>query len=107
MVNREKEQKIVEPYLNKEPEIGRWLWALQDARQRTMQQLDSLSPGVIDWFPPDGESSIGTILYHIANIEADWLYVEVLEQQTFPAEVTALFPFETRDKQGHLSQASG
>src|SRR5689334_16452388 len=107
MANRERELKIVEPFLNKEAEIGRWLWAFQDTRKSTLEQLDHLSPGVLDWLPPDGESSIGTILYHIANIEADWLYVEVLEQPTFPAEVAGLFPFETRDKQGYLSQALG
>jgi uncharacterized damage-inducible protein DinB len=107
MANREKEQKIVVPYLNQEAEIGRWLWAFQDTRQSTLEQLDGLSPGVIDWLPPDGESSIGTILYHIADIEADWLYVEVLEQQSLPPEVAELFSYQTRDKQGHLTQVPG
>ncbi len=106
MADHAKEQKIVEPHLSKEPAIGPWLWALQDARQRTMGQLEGLTPAVIDWLPPDGGSSIGTILYHIADIEADWLYAEVLEQ-SFPPEVAALFPFATRDSQGHLTQVPG
>jgi uncharacterized damage-inducible protein DinB len=111
MANQEKEQKIVEPYWSQEPEIGRWLWALQDARRDTMRELEGLAPAMIDWLPPDSEtlgheSSIGTILYHIADIEADWLYVEVLEQ-SLPAEVAALFPLATRDQQGHLTQVQG
>jgi len=100
-------KNIVETRLHKEPEIGRWLWAIQDARQRTMEEIDRLSPAQIDWLPPDNESSISTILYHIADIEADWLYVEVLEQSTFPPEVAALFTHPTRDEQGRLTQVQG
>jgi uncharacterized damage-inducible protein DinB len=106
MSQHEKEQKIVDTHLSKEPAIGQWLWALQDARARTLRELEDLSPAIIDWQTPDGESSIGTILYHIAGIEADWLYVEVLEKP-FPPEVVALFPLDIRDKQGHLTQILG
>lgn len=98
-----RKKNIVDIYLNQVPEIGRWLWALQDARKRTMEELENVSPDILDWQPPDGESSIGTILYHIADIEADWLYVEVLEQP-LPPEIAALFPNETRDDQGWLTQ---
>ena len=99
-------KNIVDIYLSQVPEIGRWLWALQDSRKRTMEELENVSPDTIDWQPPNGENSIGTILYHIADIEADWLYAEVLEQ-TFPPEVAALFPGETRDDQGRLTQVKG
>jgi uncharacterized damage-inducible protein DinB len=98
-----REKKIVDTYMSKEPEIGQWLWAFRDARQRTMRELDGLTPAMIDWLPPDNESSIGTVLYHIADIEADWLYVEVLEQP-IPPNVAALFSYPTRDEQGHLTQ---
>jgi uncharacterized damage-inducible protein DinB len=106
MANHAKEQKIVATHLSKEPAIGQWLWALQDARQRTMRELEGLTPAMIDWLPPDNESSIGTVLYHIADIEADWLYVEVLEQP-LPSEVAALFPVATRDEHGRLTQVQG
>jgi uncharacterized damage-inducible protein DinB len=96
----------VDAHLSKEPEIGRWLWALQDTRRRTMEDLAGLTQAVIDWIPPGNESSIGTVLYHIADIEADWLYVEVLEQP-LPPEVAALFPYATRDEQGRLTQVQG
>jgi len=96
----------VDTDLSQEPAIGQWLWALQDARQRTMEELDSVSVAMIDWLPPDNESSIGTVLYHMTDIEADWLYVEVLEQP-LPSAVAALFPYATRDAQGRLTQVQG
>lgn len=101
-----RKKNVVDASLSAEPTIGLWLWALQDSRQRTMEELKDLSPALVDWLPPDHESSIGTILYHLADIEADWLYVEVLEQ-TFPPEVVALFPYATRDEQGQLTQVQG
>jgi uncharacterized damage-inducible protein DinB len=106
MDSHEKESLIVDTDLSKEPEIGRWLWALQETRQRTMRVLGGLSPAMIDWLPGDNESSIGTVLYHMADIEADWLYVEVLEQ-SIPPEIIALFPYPTRDEQGRLTQTPG
>jgi len=106
MDSQKKEHLIVDAHLSKEPEIGRWLWALQDARQRTLEELGRLTPEMIDWLPGGNESSIGTVLYHIADIEADWLYVEVLEQP-LPPEVAGLFPYPTRDEKGHLTQVQG
>jgi uncharacterized damage-inducible protein DinB len=106
MDSEEKERLVVEPYLSETPEIGRWLWALQDARQRTLRELGRQTSGMIDWAPPGHESTIGTVLYHLADIEADWLYVEVLEQP-LPPEVAALFAYPTRDGQGALTQVTG
>jgi uncharacterized damage-inducible protein DinB len=106
MANPQKEQKIVDISWSKEPAIGPWLWAIQDTRQLTLEQLEGVTPALIDWQPPDRESSIGTVLYHIALIEADWLYEEVLEQP-YPDEVMALFPIPIRDQQGHLAQVQG
>jgi uncharacterized damage-inducible protein DinB len=97
---------VVELDLSAEPAIGPWLWAIQDSRQRTLEELEQVSPAMLDWLPPDHGSSIGTVLYHLADIEADWLYAEVLEQ-SFPPAVAALFPYPTRDAQGQLTQISG
>ena len=111
--------RVVEVHTSRAPEIGRWLWALQDARSRTLEELEDVTPAMVDWLPtpghalrgasqpPDDESSIGAVLYHLAGIEADWLYAEVLEQPEFPPEVAALFSHATRDEQGHLTQVTG
>ncbi len=101
----EKRQNTITAYPSKEAEIGRWLGAFQDARQRTMEELEGVTQAAIDWLPDD-ESSIGTVLYHIALIEADWLYTEVLEQPIPPA-VEALLPYNHRDAQGHLTRIQG
>lgn len=107
MDSQEKKQNVVTVHPSKTPEIGRWLWALQDGRKRTIAALSGITPAMIDWRPPGNESSIGTVLYHIADIEADWLYVEVLEQSSLPPKVAALFPDPTRDDQGILTQVHG
>ena len=97
---------IVEPAPGEDAGIGRWLWAVEDARRRTGEELEHLTPPVIDWRPPEEEVSIGSVLYHMAVIEADWLYVEVLEEP-FPEAVTALFPYGVRDEAGRLVLAEG
>jgi uncharacterized damage-inducible protein DinB len=106
MNSGEKTKLIVESYGSEELEIGRWLWALQDTRKRTLEALEQVPPELLDWLSGSGQSSIGTVLYHIADIEADWLYAEVLER-SIPREVTALFPFPIRDKGGRLTQVTG
>jgi uncharacterized damage-inducible protein DinB len=89
------------------PEIAPWLWAIEDARRRTLAALEGIAPQLLDWTPPAGENAIGTLLYHIAAIEADWLYVDVLEQSDFPPEATALFPLDVRGTNGRLIPCPG
>ena len=101
------QRKVIETPPGYDPEIGRWLWALEDGRRRTKEALAGVDPRVVDWAPPEGGNSIGTILYHLALIEADWLYVEVLEQESYPDEVAALLPHEDRDERGLLTRLQG
>ncbi len=84
------------------PEIGRYLWMLQDTRQQTEQALVGLDPAVLNWVPLPAANSIGTLLYHIAFVEADWLYEDALEQP-IPADVATLLPQSDRDQNGHLT----
>ncbi|HYI15856.1 MAG TPA: DinB family protein, partial [Thermomicrobiales bacterium] len=56
--------------------------------------------------PGPGGNSIGTILAHVAIIETDWLYVEILEED-YPADLIALLPAEVRDGGGHLLATPG
>lgn len=100
-----RKRHVVDAQLSDDPQMARWLWAIEDARQRTTDQIAGLQAAVIDWQPPEGQSSIGTLLYHVALIEADWLYVEVLEQP-FPADVVALFPWDVRQG-GGLTRVQG
>lgn len=96
---------VIEALDAAEPEIGRSLWALEDARGRTKDALAGIAPATLDWNGAGAaeSNSIGSLLYHIAAIEADWLYVEVLEQPV-PARLQALFPADVRDDRGHLAR---
>jgi uncharacterized damage-inducible protein DinB len=97
---------IIDPTLHPAPAIGVWLWALGDARRRTFVQLHDLPAEAIDWHPADSAQSIGSILYHLALIEADWLCTEVLEQP-LPDQLAALFPYDARDQHGLLTSIKG
>ncbi len=97
----------VEPLPGYEPTIGRWLWQLEDTRHETKEAVTGLVPATLDWTPHVGENSISTLLYHIALIELDWLYTEVLENQPWPEELKLLFAVADRDGQGHLSAVHG
>ena len=98
--------RSVEALAGYEPEIGRLLWMLEATRERTKEALAGLDAAVLDWRPPYDPNSIGTILYHVATVEMDWLYVEVLER-AFPKEVEALLPFDMRDEAGLLTAVAG
>lgn len=88
-----------------EPEIGRWLWSLEDVRHTIKTRLADAKQHVIDT-KIEGRESIGSLLYHIALIEADWLYTEVLCSEP-PPEVQALFPLECRNTEGNLAHIHG
>jgi uncharacterized damage-inducible protein DinB len=102
----DREQLVVEPLAAADPEIARRLWMLEDGRARTRECLQGIDPQALDWTPPGGGNSIGTLLYHLALIEADWLYVEV-QQQEFPQQVVELLTVDARDEAGILSAVSG
>lgn len=78
---------------------------LQDARVRTLEVLENFDEDALEWEHPQYPNSIATILYHIAAIEADWLYFDVLERD-FPAEIIALFPYDVRTD-GRLTPIHG
>lgn len=83
------------------PEVGMALWRLEDSRRRTLAFLDEMPAEYVN---RDYQgNTIGTILYHLALVEADWLYVEVLEQGAVPDDLNDLFPEEMRDEQGMLT----
>ncbi len=48
--------------------------------------------------PGDGGDTLGTVLYHMALVEVDWVFTDVLDRQDrIPHE---LFPFEDRIEDG-------
>lgn len=104
MILLERRVLLVSSLPEYEEEIGRLLWCLEDVRRTIITGLTGISQSLIDRKLGERQS-IGTLLYHIALIEADWLYAEVLETDWDP-EISALFPLEHRTD-GNLSHFEG
>lgn len=88
-----------------EEEIGRLLWCLEDVRRTLLTELSGISQRLLDT-KMDGRQTVGSLLYHIALIEADWLYEEVLCTE-WDSEISALFPFGSRSEDGSLMHLEG
>ncbi|MGI8871581.1 MAG: DinB family protein [Candidatus Limnocylindria bacterium] len=87
--------------------MGRWLAALEEGRRDTLKELVRVTPEAVDWRPAGGDNTIGTILYHIALVEADWLLADILGPDDAPAWPHDLLPFGDRDSEGRLAQVAG
>jgi uncharacterized damage-inducible protein DinB len=89
----------------KAPQVAPWLAALEDSRRRTLDALEGVAEDDLVRTGPQSGNSIASLLYHIAAIEADWLFSEILESaKPFPAE---LFPFDVREEGGRLTPVTG
>ena len=80
------------------------LSVLHEARARTLAHLAERQPD-LDRQPAVGHSA-GTLLYHLAAIELDWLYAEV-RQEPFSDEAGEWFPQDVRDGAGKLNVVTG
>lgn len=87
-----KEQLFIPDNLSYATEIGKWIWALEDVRQNLLKNVESLTQEQLDE-KINHHHSIGTLLYHIAYVEAGWLYGEVLEKE-FDEEIKTVLPYE-------------
>lgn len=87
--------------------LGLLLAQLEESRARTLRLLERVPDEWLDREEAAFPNNISTQLLHLAAIEADWLYVDLLARP-IPAEVQALFPFEdVRTTEGRLSAAPG
>jgi uncharacterized damage-inducible protein DinB len=108
MVNQSPARELLtlSPVPCEAPEVGMWLAALNDCRSRTLSAVAGISMNELDWACPFSRNTIGTLLYHIADIELDWLCVEILERE-HPADMRNWFPHGTRDAAGNLTVVAG
>jgi uncharacterized damage-inducible protein DinB len=100
----EKEQLVAGALAGYDPTVGSALWRLEDARARTLRVLADLPADFVD--AETHGNTIGTILYHVALIETDWLCTEILEEP-YPDDLKALLPVDHRDAQGVLTLVRG
>ena len=89
------------------PEVGRWLAAMEDGRRDTLRELEGVTDAMVDARPPGSENSIGTTLYHVALIEADWLVDDIDGGSLETSDLAPLFPFDDRDDAGVLTVLEG
>lgn len=91
--------------------VGRWLWALQEARKRTLRLLqdEALDQRLLDWGGPDGnENAIGSLLYHIAEVEMGWLWGNIKGLTQMPPDILKAFPFEPDEEEtGRITSVPG
>lgn len=102
----ERELLILEP-IAEAPEVGRWLSALDDGRRDTIRELHDVTDEMLDERPPGAPNSIGTLLYHIALIELDWLLVDLLIQASGVPWPEDLVPYADREGEGTLTVVRG
>ena len=89
-----------------DPLGGGAVWMLDDTRARTLRAVEGTEPELIDALALGGGNSIGALLYHVAAVELDWLYQDMLAQP-FPDWSNALFPYEVRERGGRLTPVRG
>lgn len=102
----ERERLVLEPIAD-DREVGRWLSALEDCRRDTLTELEGVGDDALDVRPVGADNSLGSLLYHVALIEADWLLVDIFGATSPTAEEEALLPFTDRDAAGELTHVEG
>ncbi len=94
------------PLLADSPDLGGALWAMQDTRSRTLDAVAGLAETEVDAVADGLDNTIGATIYHIAAIEADWLYQDILLED-YPDWLEEWFPFDVREENGRLSPVTG
>lgn len=94
------------------PEVGAWLWALQETRRGLLSTLErteraGFGQEFLDWRGPGGDDNpVGTLLYHVAGVEMGWLYFDML-MTGLPDDVKGWFPLDDREEGGRLRRLPG
>ena len=88
------------------PGVGALLSMMEDCRARTLREVQRVEPAALDTPSAWNGNTIGSLLYHIAAIELDWLYSDIL-QQDFPPEAWEWFPHHVREEDGRLTSVTG
>ena len=92
----------LEPAPGYEPLVGLFVAMMEDTRSRLFHDLEGFDSFQLDRTPAGSPNSIGTLLYHIAAIELDWLYADLLGGEC-PVETAEWFPVDVREDNGRLT----
>ena len=100
----ERERLVLDPVAD-DPEIGRWLSAFEKVRRDTLAVVSEIPDDAIDRDPGDGGNTLGTVLYHVALVEIDWLFSDVLDREDDISR--ELIPYDSREEDGRLTPILG
>lgn len=103
--NQGVERYEVSPLPGYGPIVGQWLWAMGEARKRTLWLIEGLDQHTLDWESPDQNgNAIGSLLYHIAEVEMGWLWNNIRGLTEMPPAVLADFPLQPEyEKTGRIT----
>lgn len=102
-----REQRIIERPTGYDPVIAPWIGMLADSRRRTKEAVQGINDQIVDWTPPEGGNTIGTLLYHLMAIEMSYLYEDMLQVTEFPQELAQLVVYDVRDGEGRQTAVRG
>ena len=88
------------------PAVGALVAMMEDCRDRTLRLVAELDAGMVDAPTPWHGNTAGSLLYHVAAIELDWLYSEIMAKD-FPEEAWEWFPHDVREEGGRLTPVLG
>src|SRR5205814_2679138 len=84
-------------------EVRRWWSALDDCRHDPLEERQGVPDEIVDVKPAGSDNSVGTVLYHVALVEADWLLADIFGEGDATAVEPELLPFKDRDEAGILT----
>lgn len=90
-----------------DPFVSRALWTLEEARRRTVRAVGGLPDAALEWALPTDAHAIGTLLYHIAATEMEWICLDLLGERSFAGPVALLLQGGVRDAEGRLVPVHG
>ncbi|WP_246369958.1 DinB family protein [Saccharibacillus deserti] len=75
---------------------------MEDVRRELLKHLEGLTQEELDT-PLDGNATtIGALLYHIADVETGWLHFDMFLQKELDPEIAAWFTAPTRNEDGEI-----
>ncbi len=83
-------------------EIGRMLWMMEDVRRELLEKLEGVTQQELDTPQSGDATTIGALLYHIADVETSWLHFDMFGRTELDPEIRPWFAAPTRNEQGEV-----
>ncbi len=100
---------VIDPEAGADGAVGDYLWALRDARERTLALLRRHPDADLERVAAGAPGSPGSLLFHIAATDMNWLYEDILERTPDAPDAVfqRLVPYPYREEDGRLFVVTG